>query len=53
MAANSGYAQDKAIDLAKKSQNPVSDLISVPFQNNFHFGHSQGIRPIFKMKRRN
>lgn len=25
-------------ELAKKSQNPVSDLISVPFQNNFNFG---------------
>ena len=25
-------------DLAKKTQNPVADLISVPFQNNFSFG---------------
>ena len=25
-------------DLAKKSQNPVSDLISVPFESNFNFG---------------
>ena len=25
-------------DLAKKTQNPVSDLISVPFQNNLNFG---------------
>lgn len=25
-------------ELAKKTQNPVSDLISVPFQNNFNFG---------------
>jgi hypothetical protein len=25
-------------DLAKKTQNPVSDLISVPFQSNFNFG---------------
>jgi hypothetical protein len=24
--------------LAKKTQNPVADLISVPFQNNFNFG---------------
>jgi hypothetical protein len=24
-------------DLAKKTQNPVADLISVPFQNNFNF----------------
>ena len=25
-------------ELAKKSQNPVADLISVPFQNNMNFG---------------
>jgi hypothetical protein len=30
-------AQDES-ELAKQSQNPVSDLISVPFQNNFNFG---------------
>lgn len=29
------YAQD---DLAQKTQNPVSDLISLPFQNNTNFG---------------
>lgn len=27
-----------ASELAKKTQNPVSDLISLPFQNNFNFG---------------
>jgi hypothetical protein len=36
--AGVGYGQDQSTDLAKKSQNPVSDLISVPFQNNFNFG---------------
>ena len=30
-------AQDDA-ELAKKTQNPVADLISVPFQNNVNFG---------------
>jgi hypothetical protein len=30
-------AQD-APELAKKAQNPVAHLISVPFQNNFNFG---------------
>jgi hypothetical protein len=30
------FAQDET-ELAKKTQNPVSDLISVPFQNNFNF----------------
>ena len=29
---------DEAVDLAKKTQNPISDLISVPFQNNTNFG---------------
>jgi hypothetical protein len=30
--------QDNEEELAKKTQNPVADLISVPFQNNFNFG---------------
>jgi hypothetical protein len=30
--------KDDAEDLAKKSQNPVADLISVPFQSNTNFG---------------
>jgi hypothetical protein len=30
--------QDSETELAKKTQNPVADLISVPFQNNFNFG---------------
>jgi len=28
---------DSATELAKKTQNPVTDLISVPFQNDFNF----------------
>ena len=31
-------ATDSATELAKKTQNPVADLISVPFQNNFNVG---------------
>ena len=30
-------AGESAEELAKKIQNPVADLISVPFQNNFNF----------------
>jgi hypothetical protein len=30
-------ADDDATELAKKTQNPVADLISVPFQSNFNF----------------
>ncbi len=32
------WAAEDATELAKKTQNPVADLISVPFQNNFNFG---------------
>ncbi len=31
------FAQDET-ELAKKTQNPVADLISVPLQSNFNFG---------------
>lgn len=31
-------AQDSETELAKKTQNPVADLISIPFQNNTNFG---------------
>src|SRR5215813_13205522 len=31
-------AEESKTELAKKTQNPVADLISVPFQNNFNFG---------------
>jgi hypothetical protein len=29
--------EDKDTDLVKQTQNPVADLISVPFQNNYNF----------------
>lgn len=32
------YAEETAEELAKKTQNPIADLISVPFQNNLNFG---------------
>ena len=32
-----GAADESETELAKKTQNPVADLISVPFQNNFNF----------------
>ena len=38
-AAESGSEQgSKTEELAKETQNPVANLISVPFQNNFNFG---------------
>ncbi len=37
MMPSNGDAQDET-ELAKKTQNPVSDLISLPLQSNFNFG---------------
>jgi hypothetical protein len=31
--------EESAEDLAKKAQNPVADMISVPLQNNFNFNY--------------
>lgn len=30
--------EESESELAKKTQNPVADLISIPFQNNMNFG---------------
>jgi hypothetical protein len=32
-------ASDDTLELAKKTQNPISDLISLPLQNNLNFGY--------------
>ena len=32
-------ADESTLDLAKKTQNPISDLISLPLQNNLNFGY--------------
>ena len=34
---NPALAQSSAAELARKAQNPVADLISVPFQLNWNF----------------
>jgi hypothetical protein len=36
-AAEAAQPEPSAEELAKKTQNPVADLISVPLQNNFNF----------------
>jgi hypothetical protein len=37
-AEPAGEQESKTEELAKETQNPVANLISVPFQNNFNFG---------------
>jgi hypothetical protein len=45
ISANAAYADVSTIDaessLAKKAQNPVENMISVPFNNNFNFNYGQ------------
>src|SRR5262249_1800807 len=36
--AETSASDEEATRLAKETQNPVANLISVPFQNNFNFG---------------
>ena len=38
LTAGGVRAADDTEELAKQTQNPVANLISVPFQNNFNFG---------------
>jgi hypothetical protein len=55
--AFSGAAAQDQSDLAKKTQNPVGDLISVPFQSNFNGGfgpedklfYNLNIQPVYPM----
>jgi len=37
MSVTPVYAEGDSSDLAKQTQNPISDLISVPLQNNWNF----------------
>ncbi len=38
LVGTTAYAEQSNMQLAKKTQNPLADLISVPFQNNLNFG---------------
>ena len=38
MPSNRSTIPKTTEELAKESQNPIANLISVPFQNNFNFG---------------
>jgi hypothetical protein len=46
LASPHARAQDET-ELAKKTQNPVADLISVPLQSNFNFGAGSKERMIY------
>ena len=39
--------QPSAEELAKQSQNPIANLVSVPLQNNFYFGAGSKNRTIY------
>ena len=39
--------QPSAEELAKQSQNPIANLISVPLQNNFYFGTGSKNRTVY------
>jgi hypothetical protein len=41
--------EDEATRLAKATQNPVADLVSVPFQFNFNTGGGYGDRTFFNL----
>jgi len=57
IALSHAFAQDES-ELAKKTQNPVADLISVPLQSNFNFGAGSkdkmiyilNVQPVIPMK---
>ena len=50
-------AADDQEDLAKESQNPIGNIISLPFENNFDFGvgpedafvYSLNLKPVYPM----
>lgn len=47
LATRLAWAEPTAEELAKKTQNPVADLISVPFQNNFNFNTGPGDKTVW------
>ncbi|MBS0559582.1 MAG: neuromedin U [Proteobacteria bacterium] len=49
---SNGTAPDEASALAEKLQNPIADLISLPFQNNtdFHVGPQRGVQDILNIQ---
>ena len=52
LAATAAHAEMSAEELAKLAQNPVGNLISVPFQNNtnFNVGPLKGTQNILNIQ---
>lgn len=52
LAAMRGHAEMSAEELAKLAQNPVGNLISLPFQNNtnLNFGPEKGTQSILNIQ---
>jgi hypothetical protein len=48
-AAPASGNEESNSDLAKKTQNPVADLISVPFENNFFFNTGPEKRTVWDL----
>src|SRR5215510_4022610 len=48
-AAPTNKEEESSTELAKKSQNPVADLISVPFENNFFFNTGAEKRTVWDL----
>jgi len=48
-AEEAGAGKDEAAELAKKAQNPVADMISLPFQNNFYFNAGSKDKTIYTL----
>jgi hypothetical protein len=51
IASSAAYAQ-QGDDLREAAQNPIADLISVPFQNNTNFdiGHTDNIQNVLNIQ---
>ena len=45
LLAGGALAQDDTAEPAKKAQNPVASMISLPFQNNINFGRARTTGP--------
>src|SRR5262245_48531300 len=48
-AAPTSKEEESSTELAKKQQNPVADLISVPFESNFFFNTGQEKRTVWDL----